>query len=178
MTLTFRRSCLLAGSTCFLFALAAPAAAQMMPASGPPQVAPGAYQQVISANPFGLLLEFFNAEYERVVTEGSTAGFGGSTFSNDDQRYVNADIFWRFYPSGIPFEGWAFGAKAGLTSVTDEGTYPGFGFDVNRSWLLGANRNFYVGVGFGLKRILGSGGDNVGLKFVPTIRLVNVGIAF
>ena len=58
-------------------------------------------QQVFSANPFGLLMEFFNAEYERVISENSTAGFGGSTISifppeqEGDQRYVNADVFWR-----------------------------------------------------------------------------------
>ncbi|CAN5807485.1 hypothetical protein BH23GEM11_BH23GEM11_01910 [soil metagenome] len=149
-----------------LIGMATPATAQ-----GPP------YQQVISANPFGLLLEFFNAEYERVVTVSSTAGIGGSTISSGDDRYVNVDAFWRYYPSGVPFDGWAFGSKVGLTSVTDQGTYFGFGFDVNRSWLLGAQENFYVGIGFGLKRILGSP-DEVDLKFVPTIRLVNVGFAF
>jgi len=135
------------------------------------------YQQVISANPFGLLLELFNAEYERTVTVSSTAGIGGSTFSRSDDRYVNVDAFWRYYPSGVPFDGWAFGSKVGLTSVTDEGTYFGFGFDVNRSWLMGANDNFYVGVGFGLKRIVGSP-EEVTLKFIPTFRLVNVGFAF
>ena len=118
-------------------------------------------KNVISANPFGLLLEFFNAEYERVVSESSTVGIGGSTFSTDDdelggdERYVNADVFYRFYPSGRPIDGWAFGAKAGITDVTDAGTYFGFGFDVNRSWLLGKRDNFYVGVGFGLKRLVG-----------------------
>lgn len=141
-------------------------------------------QQVISANPFGLLLEFFNAEYERVVTEESTAGIGGSTISSDDDRYVNADVFWRFYPSGVPLDGWAFGAKVGLTRVPDHGTYFGYGFDVNRSWLLGVNENFYVGVGFGLKRLVGSAGTNdLGeerdlWRYVPTFRLVNIGIAF
>jgi hypothetical protein len=152
-------------------ALAPRAAEAQQPASTP-------YQQVISANPFGLLLEFFNAEYERIVTRSSTAGFGGSTFSSDNDRYLNVDAFWRFYPSGDPLDGWAFGTKAGLTSVTDAGTYFGFGFDVNRSWLLGANENFYVGVGFGLKRLVGASELDDAPAFIPTIRLVNVGFAF
>jgi hypothetical protein len=164
-TLTIR-SCLALAASLVLIGLSTPAAAQAQP-----------YQQVISANPFGLLLEFFNAEYERVVTVSSTAGIGGSTFSSDDDRYVNVDAFWRFYPSGVPLDGWAFGSKIGLTSVTDEGTYFGFGFDVNRSWLLGAQENFYVGLGFGLKRIIGSP-EEVSLKFIPTFRIVNVGFAF
>lgn len=142
------------------------------------------HKSVVSANPFGLLLEFFNAEYERVVGESSTVGLGGSTFSADgdefdpgDARYVNADVFYRFYPSARPLDGWMFGVKAGVTSVSDVGTYAGFGFDVNRSWLLGKRDNFYVGIGFGLKRLLGAS-DSVEFKFVPTLRLVNVGIAF
>jgi hypothetical protein len=137
---------------------------------------------VISANPFGLLLELFNGEYERVVSESATAGVGGSYFSQDEFDYVNADVFFRFYPTGRPLDGWAFGAKLGLTDINDVGTYFGYGFDVNRSWLLGRNENFYVGVGIGLKRLVGvSDEDDPSgdvLKFIPTIRIVNIGIAF
>lgn len=147
------------------------------------QEAPPPRTQVLSANPFGLLLEFFNAEYERVVTEASTVGIGGSMFSDendtsgDDDQYVNADVFWRYYPNAIPFEGWAFGVKLGATHI-DDGTFFGYGFDVNHSWVLGRNENFYVGVGFGLKRLLGTSGEEFELSYVPTIRIVNVGIAF
>lgn len=140
------------------------------------------YQQVISANPFGLLLEFFNAEYERVVSESSTAGIGGSFNQFNDQTYFNADVFWRFYVQGTPLEGWAFGVKTGLTrgdliegTQAEDRTYFGIGFDVNRSWLMGANENFYIGLGFGLKRLLGTDSD---LTVVPTFRIVNVGFAF
>lgn len=149
---------------------AAPAAARAQDATLPERI------NVVSANPFGLLLDLFNAEYERVVTQSSTAGVGGSFYPNDvagESSYLNLDAFWRFYPSGRPFDGWSFGAKAGYTTHAGAG----FGFDVNRSWLLGANENFYVGVGFGLKRIIASSADN-GLDFVPTFRLINVGFAF
>jgi len=143
------------------------------------QEAPPPHQQVISANPFGLLFEFFNAEYERVLGRSSTAGVGGSFFSRDDDNYLNADAFWRFYPQGRPLSGWAFGAKAGITNVPDSGTYFGAGFDTNYSWLLGVDDNFYVGVGFGLKRLLGvPDEERFDVRFVPTIRLVNVGFAF
>ena len=138
-------------------------------------------QQVFSANPFGLLLEFFNAEYERVISESSTAGFGGSTLSvspeeEEDERYVNADVFWRFYPSGNPLNGWAFGVKAGITTV-DDGTYFGYGFDLNKSWVLGPDDNFYVGLGFGLKRLAGADGEDYE-TLIPTIRIANVGFIF
>ena len=132
--------------------------------------------QVISANPFGIMLEFFNAEYEHTAGESFTVGVGGSIFTSDNDIYRNLDAFWRFYPdeSPSPFLGWSFGLKAGLTSLNDK-TYLGAGFDVDRSWLLGKNDNFYVGVGLGLKRLMG---NDAGLRIIPTIRLVNIGYAF
>ena len=141
---------------------------------------------VVSANPFGILLEFFNAEYERVITESSTVGVGGSFFSADSADYGNADVFWRYYPGPKPLEGWAFGAKVGLTKIEDSGPYFGYGFDVNHSWLMGKNDNFYVGIGFGLKRLVGVTDDvddedfvsDDVWKYVPTFRIINVGFAF
>ena len=121
-----------------------------------------------------------------------------------DIQYVNFDVFYRFYPGSrrtrtyaAPI-GWAFGMKAGLTSIDGagigDGTYLGYGFDFNRSWVLGPNDNFYVGLGFGLKRLHGvpkvdsdyggrvsaldgklpfGGGD-----LYSTIRVVNIGFIF
>jgi hypothetical protein len=149
----------------------------------------GPYENVISANPFGILLEFFNAEYERAVTESSTWGIGGSYGEREDEddlgvttesTWFNGDVFWRFYPSGDHFEGWNFGVKAGLThqeTDLESGTNFGIGFDANRSWLLGTNDNFYVGIGFGLKRLFGDIPED-GIEVVPTLRIVNVGFAF
>ena len=144
------------------------------------------YQQVISANPFGLLLEVFNAEYERVISQSSTLGIGGSYFGTDDDDYLNLDAFWRFYVNGTPLEGWVFGVKAGVTRADlyddaveaqdDTQTYFGAGFDANYSWLLGRDDNFSIGIGFGLKRLLGA--DEAAIELIPTIRLVNIGIAF
>jgi hypothetical protein len=165
-------------------------------------------QQVFSANPFGLILQLFNAEYERVISGTSTIGFGGSTLKNDHDiypeppiigtnefgfpiydwdnepdpitetdRYINFDVFWRFYPSGNPLVGWAFGAKLGITSVDDQ-THLGYGFDLNRSWLLGPEENFYVGLGFGLKRLIGTTEADDLIPVIPTIRIANVGFIF
>jgi len=150
-------------------------------------------RNVISANPFGLLLEFFNAEYERVISPTTTIGFGGSTIKTettdwDDEplethQYVNFDVFWRFYPGSNRTRtytapvGWAFGAKIGITAV-DDGTYFGYGFDLNRSFVLGPDDNFYVGLGFGLKRLVGAPQDELGLSLIPTIRIANVGFIF
>ena len=134
--------------------------------------------QVISANPFGLLLNVFNAEYERVIGESTTAGVGGSSYFGATDPYVNSDVFLRLYPQGNPLDGWAFGVKAGLTHVGDEGTFFGAGFDVNHSWLMGKRENFYVGIGFGLKRIYASKDAEFDLRYVPTFRIINVGMVF
>ena len=173
-------------------------------------------RNVISANPFGLLWELFNAEYERVISPTTTIGFGGSTIKNEDEiyqdppvigtdeygypiydwanepetryethQYVNFDVFWRFYPGSNRTRtynapvGWAFGAKMGITAV-DGGTYFGYGFDLNRSFVLGPDDNFYVSLGFGLKRLVGApqDEDELGLSFIPTIRIANVGFIF
>jgi hypothetical protein len=163
-------------------ALAAASLLGVLVSAAPVQAQSEQPMNVISANPFGLLLELFNGEYERVVSESATAGVGGSYFTNSDLDYVNADAFFRFYPQADPLDGWAFGAKAGITSIDDFGSYFGFGFDVNRSWLLGRNNNFYVGVGIGLKRLIGvSDEDDPGddlLEFIPTFRIINIGFAF
>ena len=47
----------------------------------------------------------------------------------------------------------------------------GLGFDVNRSWLLGAQDNFYVGAGFGLKRLYGTGDSEGEFADAPGIVL-------
>ena len=167
-------------------------------------------RNVISANPFGLLVDLFNAEYERVISRTSTIGFGGSTMERENWiydhdpaiigtdeygypiyddtsgyetfQYVNFDVFWRFYPGSnrtrtykAPI-GWAFGVKAGITTV-DSGTYFGYGFDLNRSFVLGPDDNFYVGLGFGLKRLAGADGEDYE-TLIPTFRIANVGFIF
>ena len=145
-------------------------------------------RNVISANPFGIMLDFFNAEYERVISRTSSIGFGGSTLKtgsevdDDASQYVNFDVFWRFYPGNnktrtyTALVGWSFGVKVGLTTVGD-GTYFGYGFDLNRSFVLGPDDNFYLGLGFGLKRLVGAPQDE-SLALIPTIRLANIGFIF
>ena len=173
-------------------------------------------RNVISANPFLILVDRFNAEYERVISPTTTIGLGGSTINIEDeiyqapellgtdeygypmynepdiryetQRYVNFDVFWRFYPGSNRTRtynapvGWAFGVKMGVTAV-DSGTYFGYGFDLNRSFVLGPDDNFYIGLGFGLKRLYGApqdeaGEPSLGLSLIPTIRIANVGFIF
>ncbi len=137
---------------------------------------------VISANPFGLLLDLFNAELEIATTPSVTVGAGGSTFSRSDDRYVNADVFARYYPSGQAFDGWNLGVKLGVTSISPEddavkgGTHFGYGFDVNHTWMVGADDRLAISAGFGLKRIVGAPSDFA--QYIPTVRVINVGWRF
>lgn len=153
----------------------APAAARPPPPEPPPR-----YQRLISLNPVGLLVDYYSGEFERPISEAGTLAVSGTLdpegnlVGDGESEYMNLDLVLRFYPSGRPMHGWAFGARMGLTRI-DGGTASGFGFDVGRSWLLGANENFYVGSGFGLKRLLGGGVDR---DFMGTFRIVDVGFAF
>ena len=128
---------------------------------------------------------------------------GEAVFKYADIQYINFDVFFRYYPGSSRTRtynapiGWAFGIKAGLTSVdgagVGDGTYIGYGFDVNRSWVLGPNENFYIGLGFGLKRLVGVpkvdtdwGRESalagkipwIGGDLYSTIRVINVGFVF
>ena len=152
------------------------------PAGAPTATGP---VRVASANPFGLLLELFNTEYERRVGNTVTVGVGGSTATVEtydswgsaprDRRYINGDLFVRYYPGGRTFEGRSFGVKAGLTQIPGERARFGIGFDANRSWLL--NDHFYFGSGFGLKRLFDTDSQTFPVRYIPTLRL-NVGVAF
>jgi len=57
---------------------------------------------------------------------------------------------------------------------------PGLGLEMGYNWLLGPERNFSVGLGFGVTRMLRSGnsGDDFIAPAVSNVRLVNIGIAF
>ena len=151
------------------------------PAARPrPPEPPPRYERLISLNPAGLLVDYYSGELERPISDAGTLAVSGTLDPDGDlvgdgeSEFLNVDVVLRFYPSGRPMHGWAFGMKAGITRI-EGGTASGFGFDVGRSWLLGANENFYVGAGFGLKRLLGGGIER---DFLPTFRLVDVGFAF
>ena len=141
---------------------------------------PVGHDQVISGNPLALLAGWFNAEYEKKLSETTTAGIaaGWSKFGNDD--YTNVSGFFRYYPQGAALTGFYLGGEAGIYNVEagdDSNTTFGLGVDIGYAWLLGPGRSFYVGLGIGAVRLFS---DNLGgaSGTVPTARLVNIGIAF
>jgi hypothetical protein len=138
--------------------------------------------QVLSTNPFLLLGEWANLEYERKVSPTTTMGIGGSlvSFDDGDDRYQSLVGLVRHYPQGAPLTGFYFGGRLGVHAVSsddDDGHAYGLGVDVGYSWLLGAERNFYIGLGIGATRLFG--GDMPDARVViPSIRLLNVGFSF
>jgi hypothetical protein len=153
-----------------------PAAAQA-PADTKPAVP---HEQIVSANPFGLVLRWWNVEYERKLTPSSTWGVSGSFLGVDDLDFVSVNGLWRYYPQGAALTGVYLGARAGLYRGSDAGEAHaafGAGFEIGYTWLLGARRNVGLSLGLGLTRLF-SGGENDWPGVLPTVRLLNVGVAF
>lgn len=183
-----RRPQLLVAALLVVTITSAASAQSSRPAEPPAPVAASGTttaNHVVSANPFGLLLELFNAEYELRSGRQHSFAIGGSTAQADSnytdangnttrERYVNGDVIVRFYPGGRVFQGASFGLKAGLTSFPGEESHFGYGFDMNYSWV---KNNFYFGAGGGLKKLVGVDDALYALEYIPTLRL-NVGIGF
>jgi len=159
--------------------LAAPSIARAQAADSAAPSA-GVHQQ-LSANPFGLMFQWFNAEYERRATRSSTWGASTSFFSLDDAAdYANAAGFWRYYPQGRALHGLYIGGRAGVHRVGvdgDSGIFFGLGFELGYNWILGQHQNFMIGTGAGATRLFGGSLDGASLT-IPTLRLVNVGVSF
>lgn len=130
--------------------------------------------RVLSTNPIGLAVRYLNVEYETRVRDRLTTGIGASHLpaSVGLGSYFNGDLFVRYYLTGRTFSGLSVDLKTGLTTVGDGRLGAGAGFDVNASSRV--NDRVVVSAGFGLKRVF-AGADTYVL---PTVRLVNVGIAF
>ncbi|MEZ5415983.1 MAG: hypothetical protein R2708_01395 [Vicinamibacterales bacterium] len=164
-----------------LSTFAAPAAAQGGSGFFGPATTSGSPTQVISTNPFGLAMDFFNAEYELRVSDSVTAGAGASRRTwiifgeSSDRPRLNGDLFVRYYPSGRAFNGIALGLKAGATRMPGEGTHPGVGFDLNHSYAF--TDHAIVSTGIGMKRVLGRDRPFGGATTITTLR-VNVGFGF
>ena len=143
---------------------------------------PVPHNQTVSANPFGLLFEWYNGEYERKLSGRSTVGASASGFALDegDAHYFNVATFYRFYPQRAALSGFYIGGRGGVHHVSSEGesgVFFGLGFEIGYTWLLGADRRFAVSLGAGATRLFGNDLDGASLT-IPTVRLLNIGVAF
>lgn len=166
--------CRFAAAAALVFSVASHAAAQ-----APGAMPSVAHRQEISINPLTTTFGWYNAEYEHTIDRTKTWGVSGSHFSFSDASYNNVTGLFRYYPRAA-MSGFYIGGRIGVHRIgtdTARGTFLGAGPDVGYNWLLGAKQNVGIGVGIGAMRIFG--GDLGGVSFtVPTLRLVDVGIAF
>jgi hypothetical protein len=168
----FLRLFVLAAAT---FAVTSVASAQVVETgrSGIPR------QNLVSANPIGLLFEWYNGEYERAISPTASFAVAASSFGDlddfDNERYSVLDAIGRYYPSARALRGFSIGVSAGLVNFStdydyegcpecddDEGTFGTLGIRGDYVWILGRDQRFAVATGLGAKRILG-GGDLDGL---------------
>lgn len=141
---------------------------------------PVPHHQTISANPFGLVIKWFNAEYERKLTNTMTIGASGSNFSFDGADLRRFNALFRYYPQGAALTGVYLGGRGGIARVSefDESAHAfSTGVEVGYSWLFGSKRNVGLSIGAGVDRLFGGDLDNFDIVW-PNIRLVNIGIAF
>ena len=64
-----------------------------------------------------------------------------------------------------------------VSDAFESAAFFGAGFEIGYSWLLGANRNIGLSLGAGATRLFGGELDGASLT-IPTVRLINLGIAF
>jgi hypothetical protein len=120
-----------------------------------------------------MVLRWFNVEYERRAIDRVSWGVVGSTWDLGFSQYRSARLLARYYPQEAAPSGFYVGVQGGL-HVLGHDTRPGIGVELGENWLLGSDRRFSLGTGFGLIRVLGGrSGDLV----LPTAR-INVGVAF
>jgi hypothetical protein len=149
-------------------------------AQSPGTRVPVANKQVVSANPFLLMAEWANVEYERKASERFTFGASVSSVGIDSADYRNVQGFYRYYPQGASLTGFYLGARGGMHRVSegdDAGHAFGLGFELGYGWLFGSKRNFAVSLGAGATRLFGGDLDDASV-LIPTLRLVNLGWSF
>ncbi|HEX7239535.1 MAG TPA: DUF3575 domain-containing protein [Longimicrobiaceae bacterium] len=154
------------------------------------QEAPQPYKQVLSANPLGLLFEYYNAEYERALTPTTTLGVAGSYITLfEEANYFSLEGKYRYYPQARALDGFAIGGTLGFAQVDADDIDAGedgddtasafsVGVEIDYNWLVGRDRRFYIGTGIGARRLFGGDVPGDVPLVLPTIRLVNVGFAF
>jgi hypothetical protein len=141
---------------------------------------PVPHNQTLSSNPFGLMLRWFNGEYEHKLTNSTTWGISGSALDLGGTDLRHGNVLFRYYPQGAALNGFYLGGRMGVYHLSDSAasaSAAGAGFELGYSWLFGAKRNVGLSMGAGLDRVFVS--DRLGFDvYWPNVRLVNLGIAF
>jgi hypothetical protein len=128
---------------------------------------------LVSANPIGLLFEWYNGELEHAMTPTTSLAISGTSYDLDDARYTSIDGIARYYPSARAIRGFSVGGSVGFVSVSDscsgdfctddDFSAAAIGVRGDYVWILGRDQRFSVESGIGAKRILSNRSDVEGL---------------
>jgi len=153
----------------FLCAISLPAVAQSTDATR----AGIARVNLVSANPIGLLFEWYNGELEHAFQPTASIAVAGTSYDLDDARYTSLDGIIRYYPSGRALRGFSVGGSVGFVNVNEDpcGEFCNqndfsaatIGVRGDYVWILGRDQRFSVQTGIGAKRILSNKSDVEGL---------------
>lgn len=143
----------------------------------------GLRHNLISANPIGLLFEWFNGEYERALSSTASVAIAGSRFDFFENDYYTAvDGIIRYYPGGRAVRGFSLGGSVGFVNIDsdcfecedDSESVFTIGVRGDYVWILGRDQRFAVATGIGAKRLFG---NSVGEEGLPIGRL-SIGYAW
>lgn len=141
---------------------------------------------LVSANPIGLLFEWYNGEFEHAMSSTASLAVSGSHFGLDDSDYTAVDGIARYYPAGRALRGFSIGASVGVVKVDDDydgscigcegdnGTSATIGIRGDYVWIIGRDQRFAVAAGIGAKRLLN---NDLGTEGLPIGRL-SIGYAW
>ena len=138
---------------------------------------------LISANPIGILFEWYNGEYEHALTSTVSVAAAASRYDLDETEYQSIDGIVRYYPSGRALRGFSIGASVGYINVDedfdclgceDDGSSATIGVRADYVWILGRDQRFAAAAGIGAKRLLS---NDLGTEGVPIGRL-SIGYAW
>ena len=138
---------------------------------------------LVSANPIGILFEWYNGEYERALSSTVSLAAAASAYDIDNTDYQSIDGILRYYPSGRAIRGFSIGASVGFINLDEEfecegcdedGSSATIGVRADYVWILGRDQRFAAAAGIGAKRLLN---DNLGTEGVPIGRL-SIGYAW
>jgi hypothetical protein len=155
-----------------------------------------AHQNVLSANPFLAAFGWYTAEYERVLTNKYSLGISGSFVElgddEDGATYSGGDLTLRLFPQENAPGGLFFGGRLGMRQVeetvtdglfgpgettTDTASFAAAGFEIGFTYLFGVKQNYALSVGAGVVKLFGGDLEEESTT-LPTIRVVNLGMAF
>ncbi|MEO8193344.1 MAG: DUF3575 domain-containing protein [Gemmatimonadales bacterium] len=141
---------------------------------------------LVSANPIGLLFQWYNGEFEHAMSATASLAIAGSSYDFEDARYSSVDGIVRYYPGARALRGFSVGASAGFVDMRDDnsciefgcedqsGTAGTIGVRADYVWILGRDQHFSAEAGIGAKRILS---NQLGTEGLPIGRL-SIGYAW